>query len=169
MRTKLKLLALSVVCAFLAGCAGMKSGLVLDTVGPIPGSSAPSTTGQGTLIVYSAYQVNANFESQNPTRRQHSDYKLLDQDKKPLERIHNVTGDIIQDALPVNLAPGKYFVVARSNGYGIVTVPVIIAADRKTVLHLDNGNRWPNGTAIDASDAVQLPDGEIVGWRDTSP
>jgi hypothetical protein len=169
MKTRFKQIISIVVGTLLAGCAGMQSGRVLDTAGPAPGASAQSNSGSGTLIVYSAYQVNADFNSRDLNRREYSNYKILDRDKQLVTLVHNVTNDILQNAVPVELPPGKYFVVARSNSYGIVTVPVIIAAGRETVLHLDGRDNWPEGTAPDAADGVSLPDGEMVGWRGVAP
>lgn len=150
---------------FFAGCASFKSNLVLDTVGPAPGSITPGKSGPGTLTVYSAYRVNADFNSLDPNRREYSDYKILGSDKKRIEWVHNVTADILQGPVPVKLPAGKYFVVARSNGYGIVTVPVIIEAGQDTVLRLDGGDEWPDESAFYSTNAVRLPDHEIVGWK----
>lgn len=113
--------------AVMAGCAGMKSGLVLDTAGPAPATAGKSNSDEGTLVVYSAYQINADFSSRDPNRREHSDYKILDQDKNTVKWVHNATDDMFQSAVSVKLSAGKYFIVARSNGFGIVTVPVVIA------------------------------------------
>ena len=146
----------------------MKSGPVLDTVGPAPIPSAQSNSGSGTLIVYSAYQVNAGFNNPNPYGPEHSNYKILDRNKNPLKWVHNATSDVSQSVVPVNLPPGKYYVVARSNSFGIVTVPVIIAAGHETVLHLDGRETSPEGIPVDAANAVCLPDGEIVGWKSAS-
>jgi hypothetical protein len=168
MKTGFKPFILIAIGALLTGCAGMQSGLVLDTAGPAPIPTAQSNSGPGTLIVYSAYQVNADFNSRDPNRREHSNYKILDQDKKLLEWIHNQTDDIFQNAVPVKLPAGEYFVVARSNCFGIVTIPVIMDAGRETVLHLNGGDKWSEGTAIIAANAVCLPDGEIVGWKSAS-
>ena len=167
MKTGFKSFILIAVGAILAGCAGMKNSLVLDTVGPAPAPSAQSNSGQGTLIVYSAYQVNAGFNNPNPNSPVHSNYKILDRDKKSPKWIHNATSNMLQSVVPVNLPPGKYYVVARSNTFGIVTVPVIIAPGRETVLHLDGRDTSPEGIPIDAANAVCLPDGEIVGWKST--
>jgi hypothetical protein len=166
MRITYKSGVLIVVCALLAGCAGMNSGLVLDTAGPMPGQAPPTVSGPGTLIVYSAGKVNADFNSRDPNRREPSDYKILDSDKELVRHVHNVTGDIIQGPVLVELPPGKYFVVARSNGYGVVTVPVIVAPSQQTILHLDGQS--PNESSFDQNNAVRLPDGEIVGWKSAS-
>jgi hypothetical protein len=168
MKIAIKPVMLIIFGALLAGCAGMRSDLVLDTAGPTPAPTAQSTSGRGTLIVYSACKVNADFNSRDPNRREYSDYRILDRDRKLLEFIHNVTDDIIEGPVSVKLPVGKYFVVARSNGYGIVTIPVIIASRQNTILHLDGFDAWPDESEFNQTNAVCLPDGEIVGWKVTS-
>jgi hypothetical protein len=166
MKITMKSAMLIALGGLLAGCAGMRSDLVLDTAGPMPGQAAPAASGPGFLLVYSAGKVNADFNSHDPNRREYSDYKILNSDNELVRRVHNMTEDILQGPVLVELPPGKYFVIARSNGYGIVTVPVIITSAQQTVLHLDG--QWPNQSSISQDDAVRLPDGEIVGWKSAS-
>ena len=143
----------------------MKSGLVLDTAGPMPAQNAAKSPGFGTLLVYSANKVNADFNSPDPNRREYSDYKILSADGKLVRNVRNVTRDIFEGPVPVELPTGKYLVVARSNGYGLVTVPVIIEAKQSTVLHLDGFDTWPDQSLFNKDNAVRLPDGEVVGWK----
>ena len=65
----------------------------------------------------------------------------------------------------VELPVGAYCVIARANGYGVVTVPVIIQADQVTTVHLEGSPAWQNGSQLSQSNPVRLPDGEIAGWR----
>ena len=53
--------------------------------------------------------------------------------------------------------------VARANGYGTVTVAVVVAANRVTTVHLEGGSS--DETADNQNDTVRLPDGNMVGWR----
>jgi hypothetical protein len=153
---------------FLLGCATGKSGLALDTVGPIPAQAAPVPAISGTLVVYSAYDVNTDFNSRDPYRPEYSDYKIYTAAGKLLRRVHNDSGTLLQDPMPVKLPIGEYRLVARANGYGFVTVPVIIAAHQTTVLHLEGGGMWPDKSTFNQTDAVRLPDGRIVGWQASS-
>jgi hypothetical protein len=148
----------------LAGCATGKSGITLGTVGPVPAQAAASST-NGTLVVYSAYEANADFNSRDPYRPEYSDYRILTTDGKLLQRVRNNSGTILQGPVSVELPPGKYHVIARANGYGYVTVPVIIEAQRSTVLHLEGGGSRLDKSAIGQTNAVRLRDGQIVGWR----
>jgi len=161
----LLVLTLIAVSATLSGCTTDQKGPVLDTVGPPMSHSSPATSTNGTLLAYSAYEVNADFNARDPNSPEYSDYKILTTDGKLLQRVHNNSGTILQDAVPVALPPGKYNVVARANGYGYVTVPVVIAARQTTVLHLEGGGSWPDESAFNQTNAVRLPDGVVIGWK----
>jgi hypothetical protein len=119
----------------------------------------------GTLVVYSAYAVNADFAGRDRRSPEYSDYKILTADGRLLRKVHNNSETILQDAVLAELAPGKYQVVAPANGYGHVTVPVIIETGRTTVLHLEGGGFWPDESVFNQTNAVRLPDGLIIGWR----
>jgi hypothetical protein len=159
------LLATSVLAgtAFLSGCASHGPGLVLDPVGPPPFASTGAGS-TGVLIVYSAYEQGAEFNSPY-YRRQYTDYKILATDGELLQPVHNDSGTLIEAPKRVQLPVGTYRVVARANGYGEVTVPVVIRANQVTTVHLEGSPSWPNRSQLDASNPVRLPHGEIAGWR----
>lgn len=140
----------------------------MDTVGPVQATAVPESSTTGTLVVYSAYEVNADFNSRNPNVPEYSDYKILDTDGKLIQRVHNVTDDSIQGPMPVELPAGKYNIVAHSNGYGYVTIPVIIGTRQNTILHLEGDGSWSDESAFNQTNAVRLPDGQIVGWKAAS-
>jgi hypothetical protein len=149
--------------ALLWGCASHGPALVLDTVGPAPFPSA--TAGSiGTLKVYSAFEQGADFNSQL-YRRHYTDYEILSADGKRLQRVRNDRGTSVEAPQRVELPVGTYRVVARANGYGEVTVPVVIRADQVTTVHLEGSPSWPNPKQPTESNLVRLPDGEITGWR----
>ena len=62
----------------------------------------------------------------------------------------------------------RYRVVAQANGYGRVTIPVVIEAHQTTVLHLEGGGSWPSEAEFNQTNAVRLPDGQIIGWKSAS-
>jgi hypothetical protein len=157
-------LALLAAGVMLAGCASNDNHLVLGAVGPSAPMSATVPSNNGTLVVYSAYKRNADFNSRDPLAQEYSDYRIFTADDKALRDVHNNSGTIDQGPLAVELAPGNYRVVARANGYGYVTVPVVIEAKQTTVLHLDGG-AWPDNSSSDPANAVRLPDGHIIGWK----
>lgn len=160
-------LILAAVGALLSGCATGKN-VVLDTVGPVPAQTLSANSNKGTLMVYSAYKVNADFNAPDSNRPEYSDYKIFTDDGKILRRVHNNSGTILQDPAQIKLPAGKYRVVARANGYGHVTIPVIIEARRKTILHLEGDDAWPDESLFNRTNAVRLPDGQIIGWENAS-
>jgi hypothetical protein len=162
------LMGILVAGIMLSGCATEKSGFALATVGPVPSESQAAGSGNGTLMVYSAYKRNADFNSSDPNRPEHSDYKILNADGSLLRRVHNITKTVFEDAVPIALPPGKYQVVARANAYGYLTIPVRIVAQQSTVLHLEGGGFWSDESVFNETNAVRLPNGQIIGWKSAS-
>ena len=150
---------------FLSGCATGNGGLAVETVGPL--STRPalaiSSPSNGLLLVYSAFRRNADFNSRNPYAQEYSDYEILTPDGQLFRKVHNNSGTMSQDAVPVELPPGKYQVSARANGYGVVKIPVVVVAQRSTVLHLEGGDAWPAGAAFNSTNTVRLPNGLVIG------
>jgi hypothetical protein len=159
------ILAVVTAGAILSGCTTDHKNLALDRVGPSMVQSRPAGSTNGILLVYSAYGVNASFSARDPYRPRYSDYTILSADGGLLQQVHNNSGAILQDAVPVELPPGQYNVRARANGYGFVTVPVTIGARQTTVLHLEGGSSWPDESVFNQTNAVRLPNGQIIGWR----
>jgi hypothetical protein len=137
---------------------------VLDPVGPpTPHSSAVGS--EAALVVFTAYDVTADFNS-NPYRRRYSDYQILSADGQRLVRaVRNDKGILAQGPVKVVLPAGAYRVAARANGYGRVIVPVELAAGQVTTVHLEGSPWWPDPKAMANSNPVRLPRGEIAGWR----
>lgn len=125
--------------ALLAGCAADQIRTVLAPVSPASGLSAamPPETRTGVLVVYSAFDVNPGINRRDSERPVGTDYQILTADGRPLQFVHNDSGTILQQPVPVKLPAGKYRVVALANGAGRVTVPVIIAPGRLTTVHLE--------------------------------
>jgi hypothetical protein len=170
MRLFFSLLMISAV-NLLSGCTtGNGSNFILDTVGPPMSqpTTMSSTSTKGILLVYSAFRRNADFNARDPYRQEYSDYDVFTADGALLQRVHNNSGTILQDAVQVELPPGKYTVKARANGYGFVSVPVIIIAQQSTVVHLEGGGFWPDESVFNQTNAVRLPDGLVIGWKAAS-
>jgi hypothetical protein len=148
---------------FFSGCASHGPGLVLDPVGPPPGASA-GTGSTGMLMVYSAYEQGAEFNSPY-YRRQFTDYEILSTEGKLLQSVHNDSGTLVEAPKRVPLPVGNYRIVARANSYREVIVPVVIVAHQVTTVHLEGSPAWPNRRELAKSNPVRLPDGEIAGWR----
>jgi len=50
----------------LAGCATNKNGITIQAVGPVPAKPVAINLTNGMLVVHSAYEVNADFNSSDP-------------------------------------------------------------------------------------------------------
>jgi hypothetical protein len=165
-RTVMKLflpIGLLAAATFLSGCASKGTALVLEPVGPPPLATAGKGS-SGTLMVYSAYEQGAEFNSPY-YRRQYSDYTILSADGRLLQAVHNDSGTLTEAPKRVQLPLDTYRIVARANSYGEVVVPVVIRANQVTTVHLEGSPAWPNGRELAKSNPVCLPDGEIAGWR----
>ena len=162
----IRVCSLTLFCVVVAGCASRKGPLVLDPIGPGP-HSALTDGGHGSLVVYSAFDPTPDL-NRTPYRHRYTDYQILSADgKQVLQVVENNRETLLNSPPPVQLAPGSYRVVARANGYGSVTVPVVIKPAQVTAVHLEGSVWWPRSSPIFGSDPVRLPKGEIAGWRAT--
>jgi hypothetical protein len=151
--------------AFLAvGCSSSHQPLTLPEIGPASATSAEPAAGMGTLVVFSAYEVGIPPPDARAYNQRHTDYTIVNADGSNARSVMNQQGVYRGDPAKVILPPGKYRVTARANGFGQVTIPVLIAADRTTAIHLEGGSPEgkPNGSP---EQLVTLPDGTVVGWR----
>jgi hypothetical protein len=147
----------------LAGCVSHPRRLVLDPIGP-PNPQLATAGSYGTLMVFSAFDTHGDFNDL-PYVRHYTDYKIVSADGSLQQTVHNDNGLSVESPRSLELPVGTYRVVAHANGYGMVTVPVVILANEITSVHLEGGASWPNNGALVGSNPVRLPDGEIVGWR----
>ena len=149
--------------ALAVGCVSQHRGLVLDPIGP-PDSQSAGVGSNGTLVVFSASDPHADFNDL-PYLRHYTDYKITYRDGKHVQTVHNESAPLSEGPRKVQLPVGAYSVVARANGYGVVTVPVIIRPGQVTTVHLEGGSSWQGRSLLGQSNPVRLPDGEIAGWR----
>lgn len=125
-------ICLAVLCT---GCATGRYDVGLSPAEPravYPSNAAPC----GTLVVYSAGDPGIHFDAL-AYRAHYSDYELQTVDGKSLKRVHNDNDSGVGGPRNLRLPPGRYRVVAHANGYGKVTVPVVIRPDKVTTLRLD--------------------------------
>ena len=101
----------------------------------------------GRLVVYSAFDNSPEFYPATPYHRAHSDYRIHRPDGGLLEKVHNESADIFGNPATVKLPPGKYQIVVRAPGRGLVTVPVAVAPRQPTTVRIDSGLALENGTA----------------------
>ncbi len=148
---------------FSSSCATSPRGLVLEPVGPPPGALT-ETGPTGSLLVYSAFDSGADFNT-TPYRQRYTDYRVYTSDGSDLlKKVRNDTGKLTEGPVRVELSPGTYRVVARANGYGTVTVPVLVKPSQTTLVHLEGSHWWSRSSTIFESNPVRLPGGQIVGW-----
>jgi hypothetical protein len=138
--------------------------LKLDSVGPQTRLPVASQN-EGALVVYSAFETGQTDTDPPDGLRQHSSYRVFADDGLMLQTVINRLGGWGEDPTSVPLAPGRYRIEALANGYGLVSVPVVIAAGQVTTIHLEGSASWPNPGAFNAANSVRLPDGEVVGWK----
>lgn len=89
--------------------------------------------------MFSAFEVNADFNNSDPYRREYSNYRIYTAAGTLQQFVSNDNGTPLGNPTAVRLAAGKYLVKARANGNGTVTVPVMIANGRTTTVHLEAG------------------------------
>jgi hypothetical protein len=145
------------IAVSLSACAAFNGKpLLLPAVGPAP-LETPAAKGQGFLVVYSGWVYDANFFNR-PT-----DYILISADGKMDRPIRNQSESFDQRPALVALPAGRYQVIARSETYGRIKVPVLIKESRTTFVYLDIITQ-PRVAGSDTNKLVRLPDGSIVGW-----
>ena len=151
----------AVILFLLPACSFHPKQAVLQPVGPPPQLNAHSEN-TGYLVVYSAW---SHFVDPGSTGH-HSRYTLSADGGSLSKVIINHADRFDEGPLRVPLAPGQYHVSARSAHFGRVSVPVIIQARQTTYVYLDGASHLQLPSA-QQTDAVRLPDGEIVGWSAT--
>jgi hypothetical protein len=142
-----------------AGCTTPREA-TLSQVGPEPGVTAGKVNNStaGTLVVYSAWRRTG---TDDPDHRVHGNYEILTANGKPFLQVRNYITPMLEDPASVQLAPGKYVIKARVQGYGYVTVPVVIESRKLTALYMDDSTRPEQR---ETAEKVQLPDGRVIGW-----
>ena len=142
----------------LAGCTST-SHLTLDRVGPAP-RAILSKAREGYLLVHPAWLPLTTLD--DPDMSLQSICRILSSDGTLYRNVRIWAPNVSHEPAPIALPPGLYTVEARATGHGRVHVPVVIEADRTTVVRL---NGQPRSEDLAASDVVTFPDGSMVGWR----
>jgi hypothetical protein len=137
---------------------------VFDSVGPSP-EITPIAGSHSAVLVFSAFETSLRLSDVDPDGKRCTDYKVFSDDGNLVRTVHNDSETMLEGPVLVELPAGNYRVVARANGYGSVTVPVVIMTKRTTTVHLEGGASWPDQAALMHSNPVRLPDGQIIGWR----
>ncbi len=174
-----RLLATASGLLWLVGCSSVPLARSVQPVGPAPNASAAAVR-DGWLRVYSAREpaeidpslaerlwdenIGRSDLLYNPA---HTDYSIFNQDGTLVERVRNARGVADMDPALVELPPGRYTITAQAeedSGEVVgVTIPVVIEPGKRTSVHL-TGDWRPPGRFV-RSELVELPDGQIAGWR----
>jgi hypothetical protein len=147
-------LAVGLVAA-LSACAIQRGPLALPTIGPAPVETSAGK-GLGNLVVFTAWVVDRSFD-------RHTGYILISDDGKLDKPIRNQADAFDQRPAVVVLPPGKYQVIAPSENYGRIKVPVLIEEGRTTFIYLDSSSQ-PRVAKSEMNKLVKMPDGSIAGW-----
>jgi hypothetical protein len=153
---KLILIAASVLPA-MVGCAS--NPVTLNSIGPAPSSNVAFVP-KGYLQVFTATETHEIGD--NTYYYPHTGYSIHDNSGKVVQFVSNHIGDMDESPAFVTVPSGSYKIVAESESYGRVTVPVVIEEGKTTVVHLDRD--WKLASNASAGQIVRLPDGEAVGW-----
>jgi len=156
MKANLSIISGALSIALLAGCASKP--VILSPVGPEPENHAAAF--KGYLQVYS--DTETHVIGDGPPYYTHTGYSIYDRSGVREKYVPNHIGDMDESPMLVRVPVGTHFVVAESSAYGRVTIPVMIKASRKTVVHLDRN--WRPALDARSNNLVRLPDGEAVGW-----
>jgi hypothetical protein len=129
----------------LGGCASGPKLVTLSPVGPNSHASSGGN-GPGHLIVHNA--SHETLDRDGAMGYPHDDYKIYNERKACIKRVRNSSGAEGETPASVDLPPGRYTVITRSEMHGDVAVPVIIKADLTTVVNLEQPKRIITPTSM---------------------
>src|SRR5262245_9385404 len=121
------LVALTVALLLLNSCATTNPPMTLDPIGPAP--ALGSYGKEGILQVFTATTVvNDGGISYYP----HTGYRIYEPGGNFLKYVRNSQGPSDQTPQAVQLPAGEYLIIAKSEGYGVVKVPVVVKGSQVT-------------------------------------
>jgi hypothetical protein len=156
------ILIVTISIPLLTGCA--ITPLALDPVGPAPDNTQQSAyvpAGLGWLRLYTATRTVS--EGDATYYYPHTGYRIYAESGKLLEFVPNHIDGMDESATLLKIPAGNYKVLARSEPYNVVIVPVVIQAGKTTEVHL--GAHWNAPLNAPTNEIVYFPDGRPVGWK----
>lgn len=145
--------------SLLAGCS--TTPIVLDPVGPPPlGAIAPLH--EGYLKVFTATETHPDGD--NTCYYPHTGYQIYGPDGKRFKWVENHVGSNDESPMVVALPEGNFKVKAQAEGFGWLTVPIVIKWRALTEVNLETSGR-KRAAVTNEGAVVQLPNGYVVGWR----
>lgn len=150
------MLAAAISIQLLAGCSSTP--VKLDPVGPALSSThVPS----GWLRVFTATKTVPSGDS--TYYYPHTGYRIYTESGKLLEYVPNHIDATGESPTLLQIPAGRYNVLARSEPYNRVIVPIAIQAGKTTEIHL--GAHWQAPANVPTNQFVYFPDGRPVGWK----
>src|SRR5437764_855731 len=128
-------LLLGLVSLMAGCCTASKEGAAGGRVAMRDGNKSKP---EGALVVYTQRQL---FSTLDADHEHHAPYAIYSEAGELVERVRNQSGSFGQEVSTVALAPGRYQIKTWTREFGRVTVPVEIAADKTTILHVDGERR----------------------------
>jgi hypothetical protein len=150
------------IMLLLSSCA--LTPIAVDPVGPAPTGSKPvalNWTGQGWLRVYTATDIVP--DGKTAFFYPHTGYEVYTESGKLLEYVPNHVEATDESATLLQIHAGRYRVLAQSERYNAVSVPVVIQPGKITEVHL--GCHWLAPSNASTNEIAYLPDGRPIGWK----
>jgi hypothetical protein len=154
---------ITAVALVLSSCATTDQPYALAAVGPPPGLISHGK--EGTLQVFTATSTrNDGGTFYYP----HSAYRIYELNGNFVRFVRNHAGTTDQRPEPVGLSAGDYYIIAKSEGCGVVKLPIVIKGSQLTVIYLDQ-TVMREAKAAHINEVVTFPNGHIVGWKAEIP
>ncbi len=161
-------LGLGIIAALLSGCLQAPTHAVLERVSPPTAAAVPAE--KGTLMVFSAFETGLPSPNEIDSDINHySDYEVRKECGTLVAKVKNRSGALGAGPATIELPPGSYELIAETNGYSRVAIPISIARGQMTAIHLEGGGMPPRQSEFSETFLVRIPNGRVVGWCATAP
>jgi hypothetical protein len=157
----MRVLSIAVLAIGLVSCATTGALFVTDAVGPNP--KFPGTRREGTLQVFTATTA---IDDGGIMYYPHHSYRIYQPDGTFLKFVRNHEDSTDQRPTAITLPSGVYYLIAKSEGCGVVKVPVLIKGYQVTAVYLDN-TLMEDAAGQKSDKLVCFPNGWVIGWRAT--
>ena len=157
-----------VIGGWLGGCIQAPTTAVLERVDVTPAGAA-AVVAKGKLIVFSAYETGLPSPAEIDSDLKHfSDYEVRGDGGQLVAKVKNRSGARGEGPATLELPPGAYQLSAEADGYGRITIPVVISGEQATIVHLEGGAALPGQSDFAETYLVRLPGGRTLGWCATT-
>ncbi len=169
MKAPANFLGLCLIASLLSGCLQAPTPAMLERVSLAPAEVAAPAE-KGTLMVFSAFETGLPSPNEVDEYNNHySDYEIRHEGGTLVAKVKNRSGALGAGPAKIELATGSYELIAEANGYSRVAIPISIARDQMTAIHLEGGGMPAHQSEFSEMFLVRVPDGRIVGWCAKAP